>query len=238
MNVRKIQKWLLLLFGEAIIISAFVLFRGATPDNILILNITVSTIVYVLFFVRFRTPWIDLKDKSQKQIGTTGISWFASWSYAILAIGTITCGYFLPELIFSVQLIIHCILLFILFMWLMLSRHSADKVKEVYEAETKNRNGINEMKNAMRHLKDSINDLNGLPAQFTQRINTFEENLRYISPSDNSEAYVLENSFVEVIKEIRFAISDYSMNEDRIESNLKKLERIYQNRKNIYSNKK
>lgn len=92
------------------------------------------------------------------------------------------------------------------------------------------------MRTAMRQLKDKIVDLDGLPQPFLHRINALEENLRFISPSNNSEAYELEQSFVETTDSIKFAISDYSMNEERVESDLKKLERIYQYRKNINSN--
>lgn len=236
MSTKKILSWLLLLFGEAIIITAFILFRGETPTNILVLNIVVGSLVYGLFFLNYGAPWIDLKDKSQKQVGALGIGWFTTWLYAISAIVTMVAGYFVPGLTFTVQLIIHCVLLFFLLLGMWFSNHAAGKVEEVYHAETQSRNGINEMKTAMRNLKDRMNDLNGLPEQFRQRINSLEENLRFISPSNNSEAYRLEHSFVETIDEIRFAVSDYSMNEEQLENCLKKSERIYQNRKNNYSN--
>jgi hypothetical protein len=235
MSAKKIISWLLLLFGEAIIIAAFLLFRGETPTDILVLNIVVSSLVYGLFFCNFRIPWIDLKDSSQKQIGALGISWFAAWFYALLAIATMLVANVAYEFTFTCQLIIHCVLLFFLLMWMLLSRYSADRVKDVYRQETQNRSGINEMKAAMRQLKDKMNDLSELPETFTQRIDTLEDNLRFISPSDNGEAYDLERSFVAALNEIRVAVSDFSTNEERIESNLKKLERIYQNRKNIFS---
>ena len=236
MNTKKTLWWLLLLFGEAILITAFILFRGNTPDNILTLNIIVSSLIYGLIFLNYQIPWIDLKDKSQKQIGALGISWFFTWFYAILAVAAMLLSNLTFELLFSTQLIIHAVLLFFLFIGIWLSSRAADKVKDVYEQETSNRNGIIEMKTEMRCLKDKINESNGLPANFTQRIDELEENLRFISPSDNSEAYNLERSFIDALNEIKFAISDYSMNEERIENNLKKLERIYKNRKEIYSN--
>jgi len=116
------------------------------------------------------------------------------------------------------------------------SRHAADKVQEVYNDETKNRNGINEMKAAMKSLKDKMNNSSDLPADFTNRIDEIEQNLRFLSPANNGEAYELEESFVTVCGTIYNAIFNYSMNEEQIEQNLKKLERIYQNRKKIYSN--
>jgi hypothetical protein len=195
----------------------------------------VSSLVYGLFFCNFRAPWIDLEDKSQKQSGMLGISWLATWIYAIAAVGFMLVANLTYSLTFPTQLIVHCILLFFLIMWMLLSRHSADKVQKIFVQETQNRNGINEMKSAMRNLKDKMSGTNGLPENFTNRINSLEEGLRFISPSNSEEAYSLENSFSKIVSDISFAISNFQMNEEAIESNLKKLERIYQNRKNIYS---
>jgi hypothetical protein len=235
MSAKKILSWLLLLFGEAIIIAAFILFKGNMPENILVLNIVVSSLVYGLFVFNYCAPWIDLEDKSQEQVGSLGIKWFVIWLYVILAVATMFVVNLGLKLNFTVQLIIHCVLLFFLLLGLLGSRHAADKVRKIFEVETKNRNGVNEMKTAMRQLKDKMNDIGGLPENFVKRINALEENLRFISPSNNSETYDLERSFVKIVTDIQFAISNFSMNEEQIESNLKKLERVYQNRKDIYS---
>jgi hypothetical protein len=234
MDTKNILSWLLLLFGEAIIIAAFILFGGNTPDNILVMNIVVSSLVYGLFFYNFRAPWIDLQDKSQKETGAIGISWFAVWFYAIAAVGVMLAANLAYELSFTVQLLIHCGLLFFLVLWLLLSRHSAGKVAEIYHEQTANRNGILAMRKAMLALKDKISDTAGLPDNFVQKVNSLEENLRFISPTENNEAHDLENSFVKTIESIRFALQNYSLNAEQIESNLKKCERLYQNRKNIY----
>jgi hypothetical protein len=69
-----------------------------------------------------------------------------------------------------------------------------------------------------------------------QKINLLEESLRFISPTENSEAHELERSFAETINAIRFDLQDYSLNTEQIENNLKKCERLYNNRKQIYSN--
>jgi len=140
------------------------------------------------------------------------------------------------ELSFNIQLIIHCVLLFFLLLGIFLVHHASDKVKEVYQIETTNRNPIVEMKKAMQNLKDKISETADLPDAFIQRINALEEGLRFISPTENSEAEEMERAFIQITNELRFAISDFSMNEEQITNNLKKLERTYQNRKNIYSN--
>jgi hypothetical protein len=236
MNTKKIISWLLLLFGEALIITAFILFRGDLADNILVLNIVISTIIYGLFFVDILVPWIDFKDKSQRRVGSIGVRWLVTWLYAIAAIAVMIIANIALEWTFAAQLIVHGVLLFLLFLGLLGALHASDKVTQVYNIETANRNGIVEMKKAIIGLKDNINEASGLPENFVKRVNALEENLRFLSPTENNEAHELEQSFVETVHSIGFALTNYSLNEQQIENNLKKCERIYQNRKQVYSN--
>lgn len=236
MDTKKILSWIALIGGEAIIIAAFTLFGSKLANDIFVLNILISSLIYGLFFVDVLVPWVDLSDKSQKKIGSLGLRWFFTWLYAIAAISVMVLGNVAFEWSFSLQIIIHSILLFLLILGFVASITSSDKVKEVYKQETLNRSGIIEMKNAMRNLKDKITDLSSLPDSFITRVNTLEESLRFISPSNSNEAYDLEHNFTNTIHEITIAVSNYSMNEEKIENNLNKAERIYQNRKSIYSN--
>lgn len=240
MNSKNIFLWLLLFLGQALIIAGFILFRGERiPDNIFVLNTVISSFVYWVLFLNYRIPWIDLKDKSQKQIGALGITWFVTLFYAALAIGTMLVNLISINVVsfnysFNIQIILHGVWLFLFSLGMWYSRHSSDKVQAVHQEQTKNRSGINDMKAIMRELKNKMNSSAGLPEDFIRRINTLEENLRFISPSANQEAHDLETSFIATVGDIGFAISDYSMNAERIENNLKNLERIYQNRKNVY----
>ena len=235
MNTKKIMSWLLFLFGEALIIAAFLSLQGNLPDDILILNIVVVSIVYGLFFIDILVRWIDFKDKSQRRVGSMGVRWLVTWLYAIVAIAVIIAANVGYDLTFSAQLIIHGVLLFLLFLGLLGALHVSDKVQQVHQIETANRSGVTEMKKAMVNLKDKINETSNLPEDFIRKINALEESLRFISPTENSEAYELERTFIDTIHAIAFALTNYSLNEQQIEHNLKKCERIYQNRKQIYS---
>jgi len=235
MSSKKIFSWILLLFGEAVLITAFLVFRGKTADNILTLNIIVSSIIYGLFFFDILVPWIDLNDDSQRRVGSLGVRWFSVLLYALLSIATMICSNIVYDLTFQTQLVIHGGLFFILLLGLLGASHSSDKVKQVYDSETAHRSRIIEMKNVTRNLKDKMNEIGNFPDIFTKQIATLEENLRFISPSNLKEAHDLENEFVTVIHEIGFSLVNFEMNREKIENNLKKLERIYQNRKNIFS---
>jgi hypothetical protein len=235
MSTKTIFSWLLLLFGEIVIVAAFIVLRGNTPDDILILNAAVSSLIYGLFFCNYRAPWIDLSDKTKKQVGALGISWFTIWVYAVFAIAAMLLANLRFQLVFPPQLIIHCILLFLLLLGLLLAQHSADNVKKVYEQQTANRSGIVEMKKAVNQLKDKMSETADMPVDFIRRINILNDDLRFISPTENEEAHSLENSFIETVNAIRSALTDYSLNTEQIEINIKKCERLYQNRKQIYS---
>jgi hypothetical protein len=236
MDTKKILSWIAMLGGEAIIIAALVLFRGNLADNILVLNIIVSSLIYGLLFIDILVPWIDFGDKSQKKVGSIGLRWFFTWFYAILAIAVMFACNVAYDCPFKSQIIIHCVLIFLLLLGFIAVIHSSDKVRDVYQQETFNRNGIIELKKAVTNLKDKMSDLSGLPENFIGRIHSLEDSLRFISPSNSPEAHHLEQQFITIINDIAFAVSNFSMNEERIENNLKKCERIYQNRKQIYSN--
>lgn len=236
MDTKKILSRIALIGGEAIIIAAFILFKGGLSDNILILNIVVSSLIYGLFFIDTLIPWLDVRDKSQKKVGSLGLRWFFTWFYTIGAIAIMLAANLFLEWSFSLQFIIHCALLFLLIMGFVASFSSSDKVKEVHLQESFARSGILEMKTAMQELKNKINNTADFPDSFSHRIHSLYDGLRYISPSNNQEAYTLENSFLKITNDISFAVSNFKMNELDIEKNLTKLEQIYQNRKSVYSN--
>lgn len=235
MKTKNLLPWLLLLLGEAVIITAFILFRGETETNILTLNIVVSSIVYGLFFVDALVPWVDFKDASHKRVGAIGLRWVITWIYAFLAIAAMILSNVVYALPFTTQLWIHAALLFFVLLGLFGVSQTAQKVKNVHDAETNIKNYVVEMKKAMADLKEKISRADNLPDDFLAQINALDENLRYLSPSNREKARELEQSFIETIKDIGFALHDFSLNEEKINHNVKKCERIFQNRKQIYS---
>lgn len=236
MDTKKVLSWIALIGGEAIIIAAFLIFRGNLAENILVLNMIISSLIYGLIFFDILMPWIDLNDKSQKKVASLGMRWIFTGLYMVTSIGVMLLGNLIYEWTFGWQLIAQCVLIFLLILAFVAILSASDKVSEVYEQEKLNRDGINEMKTAMINLKNKMNETTDLPINFINRIDTIEENLRYISPSNSKETYPLEKKFSQTVNEISFAISNYSMNEESIENKLKTIERLYQNRKSVYSN--
>ena len=227
MNTKTTLSWFAFLFGEAIIIASFFLWKGDTQNNIFVLNLIVSSIIYLLFFVDILIPWIKLNDKAHRQVGSIGLRWVISWGYAFLAICTMLICNLTFETPFELQLIIHCCLLLLLILGFVGVLHSSSKMVEIYEQESFNSQIINEIKHALTSLKNILLEYPDLPEPDIQRINNLEENIRYIAPSNNPEARTLEKQLLDIINDITIAIPNFKINKDSITASLKKAERVY-----------
>jgi len=236
MNTKRIFSLLLALFGEALLIFCFLHFGKNIQSEILTLNIIVSTIIYCLVFVDALLPWINLKDKTQKQIGSIGLRWFFTFFYLILAIGVMIIFNSVKPIHFTNQIIIHGILFFLLLLGLFMALSSSDKVREVYFEEKQNRDRIDEMKKVTKELQLKLDAMNDIPAEIVNRINELQENLRYLSPSNSSDSLGLESKFVEEMRVLSSCFLDNPLNFEKIISNIKNCERTYKERKQVFSN--
>lgn len=235
MQMSKLLRWILLVFGAAIIVAIEILFRGDLEDKFLVMNIIVSLIVWGVLFAGIGFPWIDLDDKSQKRVGSLGLYWLFSSLYAFLAVVCMIVGTQLG-LSFEIQLIVHLILLFILAAGLAMAWRASDKVKEVYEKETELLQGVVDIRQAFAVLKESTYDANGLPEEVVDRISKMCDEARFMSPSNNPEARAIESQIVSLTEAIGSAFFDYRMNEESIQQKLAKCERLLKSRKQIHSN--
>lgn len=236
MNKKTIFSLLIAIIGEILLIICFLQFGKKFPSDILILNIVVSTIIYFLVFVDLLFPWINLKDKTQKQIGSIGLKWFFSSFYMILAIGSMVYFNQVKPLEFTNQLIVHSVLFFLLLLGLLMSFSSGEKVKEIYIEEKQNRDRIDEMKRATKGLQIQLDNAHTVPVEIINRIKELQENLRYLSPSNSSDAYALEDRFLDQIKSLSNCFLEDPINMEEVTGNIKNCERTYQERKNAYSN--
>lgn len=233
--MKKLLTGLALLGGEAIIIAAFILFKGHLADNVLVMNIVVTSLIYGLLCFDVVVPWINPADPAQRRVGSLGVRWFFTWAYVIAATLVMLGGNVAFDWSFSLQLIIQSSLFVLWLLGLIASLSVGDKVEEVHRLETRNRSGIEDMKKALQALKEKMSETGDLPDYFTRRILSLEEELRFISPANQQEAFALEQDFIQLINEISYAVSDFAMNENTIKQLAEKAERVYQKRKSIYS---
>jgi hypothetical protein len=236
MNAKKLFSLFIALFGAALIILGFLHFGKNVQSEILTINIVISLMVYCLVFVDFVFPWVNLKDKAQKQIGSIGLRWFFTYIYIVLAIGAMVIFNSVKPIHFINQIIIHAVLFFILLLGLFLAFSSSDKVREVYFEEKQNRDRIDEMKRATKELQLRLDAMNNIPTEIISRINELQENLRYLSPSNNNDAIVLETKFLDEIKSLHSCFSDSPINMEAVIINIKNCERTFKERKKVFSN--
>lgn len=237
MKVSNILSIVAVLLGEAIIIGAFFLWRGNdTPDNIFIMNMVVSSIVYLLCFYDVLIPLINTKDSSHRQVGSLGLRWSVTGIYVVLSVIVMLLFNKVFNVVFIVQLLVHCILLFLLILGVAGVMHSSGKVASVHKVQEFQRHGLDDMKKAVSDFEDVLHECQGAPAEIFDKIMQIKESIRYLSPSNNPEAYDLEHRFVSLMHDASDKLVDYDRNRVEIEKYVSKAERILNSRKDIYSN--
>jgi len=236
MNAKKIFSILLVIFGEALLILCFLHFGRNVQTEILTLNIVVSTIIYCLLFIDIIIPWVDFKDKSQKVIGSIGLRWFFTFFYMLLAIGAMVVFNSVKPIHFTNQIIIHGILFFLLLLGFFIAFISSDKVRGVYVEEKQNRDRIDEMKKATKEVQLKIDQMKNIPTDIINKLNDLQENLRFLSPCNNSNAYELEAKFVEEMRALNGCFFDIPLNLEKINDNIQNCNRTLKERKQVFSN--
>ncbi len=232
------------LLGALLIVGCFLYWGDEMPTEILVLNIIISLFIYGAFFIDVLCPWIDLKDKSQKQVAGLGLRWVVTWGYAISAIVAMVVMNSGVTVDLIPQLIVHGILAFLMMLGFAMAMMSMEKADEVYHEEASLRRGVADMKGAVEKLSDALFAA-GANAALTARVAEMTENLRFLSPSNNPDAHTLEEQYVSAVNSIISALPSRSINIDtldpgtpatrRLEQQLDMLDRIYQRRKAVYS---
>lgn len=235
MNSKKLYSSLLLLAGEILIIISFLHFGRNSDSNFILLDIIVTTIIYCLLTHNILFSTNNFKDESHKNIGSHGINWFFSFFYIIVVIlAMVYFQMFKPISIYS-QIILHGILFFLLMVGFFLSFLSSQKVYEIFKVENKKRSRIEEMKKATKEVQNKIALTQNVPIEIIPAIALLHENLRFISPCNNQEAFELETSFINEMKSIHDCLFDIPINSDKIVANMQKCERTFKERKQIFS---
>jgi hypothetical protein len=235
MNNKRATAFLLFLFGEALIITAFVYFGRSLPAAIIALNIAVTSIIYSLYFAGLILPRIDFSDKSQKAVGSLGVRTFFVLFYTVCAIGLMWRFNLYLTTPFDTQLIFQAILFFILCLGMYFASVAAQKTKDVYETESVCRANPDAIRKAANDALLKLKALQDAPQDVVLRLSEFQENLRFISPANDDEAANLETDLLSEINNLGNYIRQNPFDHDKIIATLKTCELIYQQRKQIYA---
>jgi len=236
MNTKKTFSILLLLAGEALLIICFLYFGRNLEAKLLTLNIIVSSIIYSLFFIDILFPMVDRKDESHKTIGSLGIRWFTTLLYVLFAIGAMVNFNVVKPIDINSQILIHGILFFLLCLGLYFAFSASVKVHEVFIEEKQMRSHLEEMKKMTKDVQNKFALMKDIPADTLKRITALQEDLRYLTPSNNRDAIELETNFLNEMKAVRNCLFEMPTNYNKIIENIQNCERIYKERKQTYSN--
>jgi hypothetical protein len=235
--MKSYRPYLILLIGEFLLIFSFLHFGSNTPNNVLFLNICVSSIIYFLLSSSILFPILDLKEKAQSGVASIGINWFISIAYTICAIilmlfFSITKN---QEYKIETQILIHFILLFFLLVGGFISNKASEKVAEVYHEQKLQRNNLIEIQNLTKKISSRIELMSEISPEFKFKVNKIIEDLRFISPSNSIDANDIENKLKAIIVRIDDMLYNYENNKENIKSTLVQCEQLIKERKQVYS---
>lgn len=236
MNIN-IYSLLLGIFGQGIILAGFLLFRGNCPDNILWLNIVVTSIVFWLLGRSFGLEPISLSDRSGKQAGGLGIRWFSVLTYTVCAlgfmIGSALYGYGAEGIPFKWQLIIQIALLFFLLMGFISSSAATQKAGDVYQKEQTDKRGKADLKSALGNLVYTADSARELSADIRNRLHHLSEETRFLTPSSSREAAMADQQILNLAARLRPALFNPDLNAPEIENLVCQLEVEFHRRKQL-----
>lgn len=229
--MKTFYKILAILIGYSLIVSSFILLFTWLPDDIRILDIVVTSIIYTQLVEFLFFPLIDLEKKAHKEVGMMGIHLAAINTYAGVAIVIMAVG-MIWELSFTWQLLLQLGALLILIIGRVATLHSGEKVEAVYHQEQVLRGGKQQLKAAAESMMDAIARSSELSPVLVSRITQLTEDIRYMTPSTNHEALNLELQFTRLSDDLKVMLRQSPQNNDQITETVSQLEYILTKRKN------
>lgn len=236
MEIKKTLFFLLILFGESLIILSFIYFGSTLQPEILYLNIVVTSLLYCIQLLDFIIPWVEQKDKTQKKIASIGIRWFFSFLYSIFSIGVMIIFNTKMPILFVQQLIIHSVLFFIFLFGQFLAFTSSEKAKELFYEAGDQRKDFGSMIKTSNELLLKLNSMKNIPPEVIYRINSISENLRFLSPCSNNDATILEKKLIEELNLLSKRFSEASLDFEKIDCSISDCNKIFNERKQLFSN--
>lgn len=235
MNKRVAVGIIVLTAGWALIIAGFLMFFPKVVDERHIyLNMVVSCLIFGSLCFDFFRPLVALDVDQPKEVGSLGPRWFFTYGYVLFALIVMIVSYS-EQLSFSLSVMIHAVLLFIFIIGIIMCINVADKVAEVAAEENAKLDGRETIRRELRRLVDEASLTNGLPENVTSQLREIQESARFITPSDTADARDYEAEIVRIADDIRFALANYSMNEDCVKTDIARIRLALENRKKCLS---
>jgi hypothetical protein len=227
--MRKILPYLIIAVGECLIIWSFFQFGFHLEPNIFNLDLIICSVIYLLFFAHLLFPWVNFQDKAQKSIGSLGIRWVVTFMYACFAIIAMLYMHH-QKVTFTSQLLLQSVFVFFLLIGLYGSVASSDKVGQIHQEEQKNRAQLDSLRKLAQLIKVQVESNSTIDKAVKAEFIQFEESLRFISPSNQSEAWDLESELISQLQNFK--------NQMGIENNAPQLNAIISTCNQLYKIRK
>lgn len=225
-----IYKIITLVLGYGLIIGGFIVFGESLNDNIKILDIIVSCLIFTQGAQVALFPMIRMDKSAQKEVGMMGIHYTFTTIHCIAAITIMLLGAY-NDWSFKLQLMCQLILVFILLIGRVATIYSGKKVEEVHHKEQTLKQGKKQLTDCMTLFMEDVACCKELDKSIVNRINEINDNIRFITPSNDPTAQNIEQRFCQCIESITILLRNTSLNSTQIEDEVSKLERLFLQRK-------
>lgn len=234
--MKKMLGLVLFLFGETVILGVFFLLGSNLPKEILYLNVGVATAVYMSFFVDLIFPWIDLNSKYKRSVGTVGIRWFFTSLFTFFAVTAMLVFTYIKPFSFNLQLLVYGSIFFLFILGLFLSATAGDKIVEVGSKENTVLEQREEVRTVVQSVLRTVHRCPEVPESILSRINSFQEELRFLSPNNTAKAEAIDKDIITEFYTLESIVTSRPNDYKEVIKLLDNSERLFADRKAIYSN--
>lgn len=209
-----------------ILIAPFLLdLKSIEMWKIIFVDLVILTI-YIMFFYPAITLLQD-KNKTGAMFVAGGVYYKGVYAYALIS-AFIIYAIFGMGLKRSIATLLQLIAIFVFLIYIYLANVSANHIEKTKSYE-KNKTMIKrDLKSKMQNLQVDVEDISN--SEVKELIKEINEDLCYLSPTDNTDGLQLEESILDLIENI----SDRStLNDEQYLDYLKEIKRLITKRKNI-----
>lgn len=209
------------------------------PDNIRWLDFAVMTVIIAIFTGNVLYPFIDLSDKSHKEVAALGLRWSATGWYSALAFLFMLCNIIFAwqnggkACSFSLQIIVQAAFLLFFMMGLVSSQAAMRKTQAVFNDEKDIMRGKADVCASLAELLSSAENKNDIQPEYMDRIRRIVSEGRYITPSSGQEAIEADRTIINGCISLESALSDFPNSKSIIEDRLLKLENYVLRRRRL-----
>lgn len=212
---------------------------GVLSDDIRWLDFAVMTVIIGIFTGNVLYPFVNMFDKSHKEVAALGLRWSATGWYSSLSFLFMLCNIIYAwqnqgiACSFSLQIIVQAALLLFFFSGIVASQSSMRKATAVFNEENSLISRKKDVRASLAELLVSAENKQGIGSDCLDRIRRIVSEGRYITPSSAKDAIEADRAIINGCISLESAISDFSTDQPIIEERLQRLERNVHRRKHL-----